>query len=318
MSDLQLSRRALLGVGFGSLCGFASRPALADLTAEHEVATRLAWRSDALLPSQIGLGRHLIEHLAGRAGINVMVSPASLAAVLTMLSSGASGPFRHAIHHVLGFNDVSHRKSSHHIFELKAAIGYILRQAGGESPLALANMIVFDPHSKPYQQALAKLTVEGADVSVEDLRKAETIKKINEWVATQTRNLIPSILNDPLSHPGLVALNALYFKDKWKVPFDPTQTKMEKFHLVGGLSVDASMMYSPDGRYRFRQNDRFIATELSYASDDFKLVVVTTKTHPARAREFTDVAGWLGGGGFIEQDGLVALNRAGFAGGSKS
>jgi serpin B len=69
------------------------------------------------------------------------------------------------------------------------------------------------------------------------------------------------------------------------------------------------MMYSPDGRYRFRQNDRFIAAELSYASDDFKLVVVTTKTHPARAREFTDVAGWLGGGGFIEHDGLVALPR---------
>jgi hypothetical protein len=27
------------------------------------------------------------------------------------------------------------------------------------------------------------------------------------------------------------------------------------------------MMYSPDGRYKFRQDDRFIAAELSYASD---------------------------------------------------
>jgi serpin B len=304
-----LNRRALLGAGLGGLCSLIDHPAFADLAAEREIADYPPFHGNDLLPSQLRLGSHLIGHLAGHASTNIMVSPASLAAVLAMLSSGASWPLQRAIHHVLGFGDASRRMSTRQIAELKAAVSYMLRQATGQSPLSLANMVVFDPASKPHPQALAKLSVEGADVSIEDLRKAETIDRINAWVATRTRNLIPSILDDPLSHPGLVALNALYFKDKWKVPFDRAQTKMEKFHLVGGSSTDTAMMYAPDGRYRFRQNNRFIAVELSYASDDFKLVVVTTKTDPARVHEFARVGGWLGGGGFVEQDGLVALPR---------
>jgi serpin B len=192
---------------------------------------------------------------------------------------------------------------------LEAAVGHIVRKSSGEGPLALANMIVFDPASKPRSQALAKLSAQGADVSVEDLHKAETIKRINEWVEQRTRKLIPSMIDQPLDHPGLVALNALYFKDKWKLPFDPAQTRTEKFHLTGGKSVDAAIMYASDGRFRFRQNDRFIAAELAYASDDFKLVVATTKARPATAHEFSHVSGWLGGKGFIEQDGMVAMPR---------
>jgi serine protease inhibitor len=309
MSGYGINRRALLGGGLAALSKSAVRPAFADLAAEvaAPVLPRLA--PDLVLPSQIRLSHHLAEHLAGKAGANVMVSPASLTAVLALLSTGANLPLRRAIHHVLGFADTSRRAAARDMSALNAAIGHMLRQANGESPLALANMIVFDPESKPHQQALAKLAVEGADVSVENLRKPETITRINEWVAQRTRNLIPSILSDPLSHPGLVAVNALYFKDKWKAPFDPAQTKVEPFRLVGGKSVDAPLMYSPDGRFRFRQDERFIAAELAYASNDFKLVVVTTKRSPARFSEFVRVAGWLGGEGFIEQDGLVALPR---------
>ena len=243
-----------------------------------------------------------------------MISPASLAAVLAMLSSGASRPLQHAIVDVLGFSDASHRTSTRQMSGLKAAISHILRKANGESPLALANMIIFDPASKPLPQALAKLTVEGADVSVEDLRKPETIQRINNWVSLRTRNLIPSILNDPIARPGLVALNTLYFKDKWKIPFNPAQTRTESFHLVGGKSVDAWMMYSPDGRYRFRQNAQFVAAELSYVSDDFKLVIVTTRSRPAPARRFSSVVHWLGGENFTESNGLVALPRLDISG----
>jgi hypothetical protein len=79
--------------------------------------------------------------------------------------------------------------------------------------------------------------------------------------------------------------------------------------IVGAKSVDASMMYSPDGRYRFRQDEKFIAAELSYASDDFRLVVATTKRLPARAHEFFRIMSWLGGADFADQYGLVALPR---------
>lgn len=307
MSDFRMSRRALLAMGFGGLCSLLDRSAFADLAGARDIAAVSQWRADVVLPSQLRLGRRLLAQLAGSAGANVIVSPASLAAALAMLSSAASRPLRHAIHDVLGFDRVSPPASARHMAELKAALGHFLRQANGDGPLALANMIVIDPGSQPRPRALAQLAVEGADVSVEDLRKPETILRINDWVALRTRERIRSILSEPLSHPGLVAVNALYFKDGWKTPFDPAQTKMGAFHPVGRKPVDATMMYSGNSRYRFRQGRRFIAVELPYANDDFKLVVVTTKDRPARADEFFRVAHWLGGEKFGESDGLVAL-----------
>lgn len=309
-----INRRTAIGAGLAALMDAALGPAHADLSAAAVEQDALRLVPDLLLPSQLLLGHHLVAHLSAKADTNIMVSPASLAAVLAMLSTGASYPLRRAIHRVLAFRGTSSRISARDLSGLNAAVGHVLRQAGAESPLALANMIVFDPASKPDPQALARLSVEGADVSVEDLRKPETVKRINEWVAARTHNLIPSILNDPLSHPGLVAVNALYFKDRWRVPFDRAQTTTEKFYLAGEKSVDVSMMYSPDGRYRFREDGKFIAAELPYKNDDFKLVVVTTKRHSARRGEFARVAGWLGGEDFTEQDGLVALPRMALSG----
>lgn len=304
-----VNRRVFLQSGLALAATAAAEPAFADLAAGTAGPAAPRLLPDLVLPAQLKLGHGLIEHLAGRPDANVMVSPASLAAVLAMLSSGASRPLRQAIHQVLGFRDGPGRAAARDVSALKDAVAHMLSQSNRESPLALVNMIVFDPASSPYPEALARLSVEGADVSVEDLRKAETIQRINGWVSQRTYNLIPSILNDPLSHPGLVALNALYFKDKWKNPFDPTETKVEKFHQVGASSVDASMMYSPDGRFLFRQNPRFIAADLPYASDDFKLVVLTTKGSPARPREFAGVWDWLGGHQFTDHDGMIALPR---------
>jgi serine protease inhibitor len=309
-----MNRRAFLQSGLALTAGAAAKPAFADLAAGIAGPAAPGLLPDLVLPAQLKLGHGLIERLARGPGANVMVSPASLAAVLAMLSSGASRPLRHAIHHVLGFRDGAWRPAGRDVSAVKAAVAHILSHSGGESPLALANMIVFDPASSPYPQALARLSVEGADVSVEDLSKAETIQRINEWVSERTHTLIPSILNDPLSHPGLVALNALYFKDKWSIPFDPAQTRTEKFYRVGGSSVDASMMYSPEGHFRFRQDDRFIAVELAYASDDYKLIVVTTKRKPTTASEFAGAQEWLSGRRFAAQAGMIALPRIAMSG----
>jgi serine protease inhibitor len=309
MSESGLHRRAFLSAAFGGLWALATQPAFADLTAE---ATRIAspkWNNDLLLSAQLRLSRRLVRRLAGKTHDNVMVSPASVAAVMSLLSSGADRQMQSAIHHVLGFEGNSARASHRDMSDLKAAIAQILRRSNSSESLSLANMIVFDPKAQPYQNVLARLAVEGTDVSVEDLSRPETISRINEWVALKTHNLIPTILANPLDRAGLVALNALYFKDKWRTPFDPAHTKAEPFHLVGGGSVEAALMYSPESRFRFRQSKHFIAAELPYVHDDVKLIVVTTKKNPGKARDFDRVAGWLSGEGFMEHPGFIALPR---------
>jgi serine protease inhibitor len=69
------------------------------------------------------------------------------------------------------------------------------------------------------------------------------------------------------------------------------------------------MMHSKAGSFAFRQDDRFIAAEMVYAHEDFRLVVVTTKSEPAKPSDFSAVADWLGGQGFEMKNGEIAIPK---------
>jgi serpin B len=149
-------------------------------------------------------------------------------------------------------------------------------------------------------------------VLVDHLGDPKMIGRINDWVRQKTHDLIPSIIEEAPADMGLVAVNALYFRDRWKTPFDPARTQVEPFQTVSGKPVDVRMMHSPAAKFSFRQDDRFIATELGYANDDFKLVVVTTKSAPAQVSEFSAVADWLNGQGFELRNGEISLPKVNF------
>ena len=106
-----------------------------------------------------------------------------------------------------------------------------------------------------------------------------------------------------------MAINALYFKDKWKTPFEVARTAREQFTSQSGKTADVMMMHSPVTKFAFRQSDRFIAAELPYANDDFRLVVVSSKSTPAGVGEFAAVANWLQGEGFDISNGEIALPK---------
>jgi serine protease inhibitor len=262
-----------------------------------------------MLGAQLRLGSNLVGKLADKKPeqANVVVSPASLAMVFSLLDLGASDPMRFAIARTLGFGDVK-EAAKRDLEAMRSSGASVARRASAGGPLALANMIVFDPASQPFQPALQRLQAAGAAVSVEDISKPETIARINGWVKDKTKGLIPTVIEDPPELAGLVAVNALYFKDRWKAPFDPASTRDEPFHMSGGKSMEVPMMHA-DGHFIFRQNEKLVAVELPYASEDYRLVIVTSKDTPLGVNEFADAAGWLGGQGFAMQEGEVAMPR---------
>jgi serine protease inhibitor len=261
-----------------------------------------------------GLVRRL-EQAKNATENNIVVSPASLAAVLALLELGADDRMRTAVHRTLGFDRRSVRSAADHLDGLRTTIGRLTGADGESGPLTVANTLVFDPASAPYRLALMGLRATGADVRVEDLSKPDTVQRINEWVAARTKGLIPTILDDAPRDGGLVALNALHFKDRWRIPFDPDATGPAPFRMLDGRTIEVPMMhhYEP-GKFLFRQGERFVAIDLPYASEDFSMVVATTKDKPARARDFTRVATWLGGDGFSESEGELALPRFSLSG----
>src|SRR5262245_21991385 len=211
-----------------------------------------------------GLVRRLEQANSG-AENNIVVSPASIAAVLALLDLGADNRLRTAVHRTLGFDRKSLRSASDQLDGLRKTIARLTVADGENGPLTVANTIVFDPAAAPYRLALMGLRATGADVRVEDLSKPDTLQRVNEWVAARTKGLIPTILDDAPREDGLVALNALHFKDRWRTPFDPATTEPAQFRTLDGRSIEVPMMHHAPGKFLFRQDERFVAIDLPYA-----------------------------------------------------
>ncbi len=315
MKQIPLERRLLLKAGLAGLLGLANGSVYAAIldAASATNPNNNAIGSDDLLAAQAQLGENLIRYLASRgdkadASGNVVVSPASIASILSFVDLGAGTMMRSAIHRTLGFKQVPRRQADEDLRALRNSVSAIIAKSAGDGPLALANLIAFDRAVRPKQLALLGLSGAGADVLVDSLSSPEIVDRINRWVKDKTRDLIPSILEEAPETLGLVAVNALYFKDKWQVQFNPAKTQTEKFQSLSG-TVDVAMMHSPVAKFAFRQDERFIASELGYAHDDFKLVVVTTKSAPASPADFAPVAGWLGGRGFETRNGEISMPK---------
>jgi serine protease inhibitor len=315
MKPLSVERRFLLKAGLVGLAGLANSYAYAAIldAASATSPNNKATGSDDLLAAQTQLGENLIRYLADRgkaeASGNFVVSPASIASILSFVDLGAGNMMRAAIHRTLGFKRVARRaQADEDLRALRDSVSAIVAKSAGDSPLALANLLAFDRAVRPKQLALLGLSGAGADVLVDSLSNPEIVDRINRWVKQKTRELIPSILEEAPETLGLVAINALYFKDKWAIQFNPARTQTEAFQSLSG-NVDVAMMHSPVARFAFRQDERFIATELGYAHDDFKLVVVTTKSAALGPAEFAPVAGWLSGQGFETRNGEIGMPK---------
>ena len=258
--------------------------------------------------AQSALGFRLIAAMARQPNGdgNLMVSPASLAAVMALLDLGANADMRAGVYKVLGFEEGTPEISADRLAALRATVK--LMQSDAEGALTSASSIVFDPAAAPSAQIAAQIADSGAQVTVEYLGDAATISRINEWVAARTRGLIPSIIEHAPREPGLVALNALHFKDRWKNAFDDSLTRPAAFHGLARRSwrrADDAERRKPasarGGRFR-RCRASLCVRSLPPCRDH-------DQGQAGSAAEFEEVADWLSGEGFEARPGEISMPR---------
>uniref|UniRef100_A0A8D2B1V7 Serpin family B member 2 n=1 Tax=Sciurus vulgaris TaxID=55149 RepID=A0A8D2B1V7_SCIVU len=98
----------------------------------------------------------------------------------------------------------------------------------------------------------------------------ESRKKINSWVKTQTKGRIPNLLPEGSVdvETRMVLVNAVYFKGKWKTPFEKKLNGLYPFRVNSTQHVPVQMMYLHE-----KLNIGYIADlksqilELPYAGD---------------------------------------------------
>src|ERR1700756_4115761 len=106
MRPSSVERRLLLKLGLGALLGLANGAALAAIL-EDDGEAQSKGAGEDLAAAQSRLGEKLMRALAApgkaRAGANLIVSPASVAVILSFIDLGANHPLHAAIHRILGF-----------------------------------------------------------------------------------------------------------------------------------------------------------------------------------------------------------------------
>jgi serpin B len=255
--------------------------------------TSAAAAPPTLLAAQANLGLELLKRLAAEDGSlrTIVVAPASVASALAFLDLGADAAMDRALGKTIGFPGEG---ASDAMAALRTAAKELAAAPSGQGPLAFGDAIFVDPDGGVDRAATTRLQDAGVSIQSATLSEPSGIAAVNEWVSKQTAGLIPTILTDPVPDAVLVALNALYFKDRWQSPFDSKRTATQPFHLVDGKSTDVDMMRIST-EVPIRQDDRFIAAALPYATEGYSLVVVTTKGNPASVGDFAPVAEWLTG-----------------------
>src|SRR5581483_5146440 len=237
-----------------------------------------------------------LEKQPSRQSPNIVISPASIAGVMALLDIGADTKMRGAIWDMLGFKPALGHDAASDLKALRATVTEAPRSLKpDEAKFELANIMMFDPASKPYEKAMKEIRDTGAEVSVAPFSDIANIQRLNGWVAKKTENLIPSILQEQPLPPGLIAVNALYFKGLWPKAFVKEQTKPQPFHTVSG-DIETPMMRG-FGSYNFRREGDFAAIEMPYRGGRFALVLETNTARSLPLGDFFRTAGWLDGGG---------------------
>lgn len=176
---------------------------------------------------------------------NLILSPLSLSAALSMLLAGARG---HTAAGIAAALQQTHPGPGYQasVAALSAELTKEANTAGNQ--LSIANGIWLQQGTglqSDFEHTIrtlyqAPLTLLDFHAQTEQARA-----QINAWTADHTNNKIPELFapNSIATDTRLVLTSAIYFYGKWDSPFDPTATRNEPFQLDAGQTATAKFMH---------------------------------------------------------------------------
>jgi len=261
---------------------------------------------DRILASQTRLAAALLARTPiDRSDGAVMVSPASLAGMLSPLTIAGDEAHRAAMAEVLQIAPGATR-----LDDLDAIRGAAVAGTPGDA-VETSTRFVFAPSSPPTPVAAQRLARAGVETVDADPASTETQAANDAWVSKVTHGKITEV--DP-APPGsaLATFNALYFNGGWAEPFSEAKTAPADFHAANGDRFRVPFMHSGDlFSSSCREDARFVAVDLPFFGDRYSMVVLTTKDAPADLASFADHLAWLDGEQFRPTAVIIDLPRFG-------
>lgn len=227
-------------------------------------------------PTITSFALRLYKRLAADTAGNLLFSPVSIASTLAMLSLGARPDAPAQVLEGLGFNLTETPEADiHRGFQ---SLIHTLQLPSPKLELKVGNALFLDRQLKPRQRFLdsARELYGAFAFSANFTDSASTGRQINDYVRTQTYGRVRDCLQD--FHHGTLAvlLNHIFFKAKWKHPFDRYQTrKKESFFVDERTSVRVPMMRQKE-MHRFLYDPELACTvlQIEYSGNALLLLVL--------------------------------------------
>jgi len=201
---------------------------------------------------------------------NLMVSPLSVSMAFGMARNGAAEGTLEAINQTLGMGGLSDS-------EINESYKYILETFSELDPrvkMAIANSIWYRNTFHVEQDFIStNQQYFHAEVNPLDFTSPSAVEQINDWVSTNTNDLIPTIIEEIPEAMVMYLINAVYFKGQWRYQFDKKNTMDKPFHLEGGSTIQAPFMVQKTD-LSFYDGDGFRAAELPYNQGNYNMVVM--------------------------------------------
>ncbi len=230
---------------------------------------------DAVVAASNELAFDIYPQLNSDDSRNLIFSPLSVSTALSMAYAGADGETAAELRRVL------HVSGNEQAWNdgLRELLRALPTKPGREIELQLANRL-FIQRDYPLQQQFLEISREtfGAEPMSVDYHKPSAARRtINDWIAEQTREMIPAAVPADLLTPEtrVVAASAISLIAPWEMPFASSNTKPQKFHTAT-RDVEVAMM-SDDLYTKYADIDNIQILELDYADRAASMWLVLEK-----------------------------------------
>ncbi len=205
---------------------------------------------------------------------NIIISPLSISYGLSMTVNGADGATREAMLNALRVNGITPEEINAPYKDLTEALLSVDKRV----IMSIANSVWTEDDFAVKKSFIDILTsYYDAESKSFDIDDVNAPKKINEWISGKTNGLIREMVDKLNDNTVMLLINAIYFKGKWKLQFDPDDTSEKPFYKPSGNQSDVQMMKQTED-FRVYDGDGFILAEFPYGQGNFVMDIILPDT----------------------------------------
>ncbi|TYP70236.1 serpin family protein [Paenibacillus methanolicus] len=212
------------------------------------------------------LGRRLLPGTAE----NRFFSPLSVSMAMGLALNGAAGETRSEMLKTLRAQGLS-------VLELNEgtrALTDVLEHQDTEVTARIANG-AWAQRGMGWKEAYAAdlKTYYNAEIQDIDFGDPDAPAAVNKWVDTQTKGMIPRLIESFPPDTVSALVNAIYIKGAWSEPFEEDRTKERPFRLQDGSTASVPMM-EQSGSYAFKKEQAYEVLQLPYGEGKWRMTIV--------------------------------------------